>query len=194
MAGFGPSFLPGGNQQIINQPPQPPGFSIFDNAQTGVASLRGFGQFGGGPTGPATGPFGPTNPNLEFDQTQQFERTPFDPNTLPGFSSIGNNTPQKMDLLNQHGIGAFGPAIDRFFQRHSGFGGLGKNGPQAGANPFQPQGANPFLTGGANAFGNNNLLTGSPSPASPFRGGVGTRQAGRGLLNRGSNRGGLQVR
>jgi hypothetical protein len=173
MAGFGPSFLPGGNQQIINQPPQPPGFSIFDNAQAGF--------------GPSFLPGG--------NQAQApIERTPFDPNTLPGFSSIGNNTPQKMDLLNQHGIGAFGPAIDRFFQRHSGFGGLGKDGPQAGANPFQPQGANPFLTGGANAFGNNNLLTGSPSPASPFRGGVGTRQAGRGLLNRGSNRGGLQVR
>jgi hypothetical protein len=238
-AGFGPSFLPGGTQaqvdpnalrdskfgrpdfvpsnippkggQIINQPPQPPGFSIFDNAQTGgtnviappgpavgIDQLGGFGQFGGGPTGPATGPFGPSAPDLAFDQTQQFGRQP---------------------------AGGFGGALSSVLgSLFGGFGGLDKNGPNAGpnntpieSNPFNAGTNNPFLTGALapstfDPFTNQGLLTGNgpgrgittdrqnnlvgvpPPPASPFRGGVGTRQAGRGLLNRGGRRGRFQTR
>jgi hypothetical protein len=93
------------------------------------------------------------------------------------------------------------------------FGGLGKGGPAPFHNPFQPNSSNPFLTGqfaptsfdpftsGGIATGNlgvgtdrNNNLTKITPPVSPFRNGVGTRNAGRGLLDRANvsgRRGGL---
>jgi hypothetical protein len=190
-AGFGPSFLPGGTQaQVDPNALRDSKFGRPDFVPSNIPPKK----IGGNTISPGGGTFNESAGGANF----QFGGQP-----AGGFG------------------GALSSVLGGLF---GAFRGLDKNGPNAGpnntpieSNPFNAGTNNPFLTGSLapstfDPFTNQGLLTGNgpgrgittdrqnnlvgvpPPPASPFRGGVGTRQAGRGLLNRGGRRGRFQTR